>query len=514
MNHKQLEQLQHKKQALASAGGEAAIGSQHQKGKMTARERLEYLFDQGSFVELGAFAAHSCTDFDMDKTEVPYDAVVTGFGKINGRKVCAFAQDFTIQGGSLGLMHAQKILTIMDFALKTGTPVVGLNDSGGARIQEGVDSMSGYGRIFRQNTLASGIIPQISAIMGPCAGGASYSPALTDFVLMVDSTSQMFLTGPKVIKAVTGEVVTSDELGGSISHNMKSGVAQLHFKDDRECLDAIKILLSYLPQNNREQAPVIPPVDRVLARPALQDVLPEKSTIPYDMKRIIQEIADDGVFFEISPLYAQNLITGFARIDGNVIGIVASQPKYLAGCLDINASDKGSRFIRICDAYNIPLLNLVDVPGFLPSIAQEWGGVIRHGAKMLYAYSEATVPKVTLIIRKAYGGAYLGMCSKDLGADIVLAWPSAEIAVMGPEGAANIIFRKEIEASETKDELLRQRIEEYRETFMNPYVAAARNYVDDVIFPSETKSILVRCFDSLKDKVSTQPLRKHGIMPV
>jgi methylmalonyl-CoA decarboxylase subunit alpha len=515
MNQKQLEQLRKKKQALGLAGGEIAIGNQHQKGKMTARERLDYLFDAGTFVELGAFASHACTDFGMEAIEVPYDAVVTGFGKIRGRKVCAFAQDFTIQGGSLGKMHAKKILTIMDFALKTGSPIIGLNDSGGARIQEGVDSMSGYGEIFRQNTRCSGVIPQISAIMGPCAGGASYSPALTDFVLMVDSTSQMFLTGPKVIKAVTGEVVTSEDLGGAISHNSKSGVAHLHFKDDRECLDNIKELLSYLPQNYNERPPTIFPADTDTLRPILDGILPEKSNIPYDMKRIIGELADDGRFFEISPLFAQNLITGFARIQGMVVGVIASQPKILAGCLDINASDKGSRFIRICDAYNIPLLNIVDVPGFLPSVAQEWGGVIRHGAKMLYAYSEATVAKITLIVRKAYGGAYLGMCSKDLGADIVLAWPSAEIAVMGPEGAANIIFRKEIEASgNQKDETLRQRIEDYRETFMNPYVAASKNYVDDVILPSETKSILIRCLESLKYKTTEKPHKKHGLMPV
>ncbi|MDI6605232.1 MAG: carboxyl transferase domain-containing protein [Thermoanaerobacteraceae bacterium] len=510
-----IEELQNKRNMILTGGGEKRIAVQHEKGKLTARERIDRLLDQDSFVEIDTYVEHRCFDFGMENQKTPGEGVVTGYGTIEGRPVCVYSQDFTVLGGSLGEYHAKKITNIMDMALKMGVPIIGINDSGGARIQEGVDSLSGYGNIFYRNTLASGVIPQISVIMGPCAGGAVYSPALTDFIFIVDKTGQMFITGPQVIKTVTGEDVSIEQLGGSMTHNQISGVAHFRAADDEECLNMVKILLSYLPSNNLEDIPQYETGDAVnRLSQKLIDVIPDNPNKPYDMKEIIAEIVDKGEFFESQSLYAQNIITAFARLNGKTIGIIANQPKVLAGCLDINASDKAARFIRFCDAFNIPLLNIVDVPGFLPGTNQEYGGIIRHGAKMLYSYSEATVPKVTLIVRKAYGGAYLAMCSKDLGADIVFAWPTAEIAVMGPEGAANIVFKNEIKASENPAETRQKKIQEYRDSFANPYRAAARGYVDDVIIPSETRPRLVSVFDMLEGKRETRPSKKHGNIPV
>lgn len=510
-----LEELRQKRAKIQMGGGEKRIASQHEKGKLTARERLNLLFDEGSFVELDAFVRHRCTNFGMEKAEAPGEGVVTGYGTVDGRLVYAYAQDFTVLGGSLGEMHAKKICKVQDLALKMGAPIVGLNDSGGARIQEGVDALSGYGNIFYRNTISSGVIPQISAIMGPCAGGAVYSPALTDFIFMVDKTSQMFITGPQVVKTVTGEEVTSEALGGAMTHNQTSGVAHFIAPDDASCIEEIRRLLSFLPSNNMETAPIYETEDDINKMiPELDDIIPDNPNKPYDMKEIITRIADDGDFFEVQPYYATNIITGFIRINGESVGVIANQPKVLAGCLDINASDKAGRFIRTCDCFNIPVLNIVDVPGFLPGTSQEYGGIIRHGAKMLYAYSEATVPKITLIVRKAYGGAYLAMCSKDLGADMVLAWPSAEIAVMGPQGAANIIFKKEIAESEDPQGTRAQKIEEYTAEFATPYKAAERGYVDDVIEPSATRPRLVDALNMLASKRETRPPKKHGNLPV
>lgn len=502
-----------KRENLLLAGGLDRIEKQHKQGKLTARERLEILFDPGTFVEIGAFAAHQGRDFGIQSKEIPYDAVITGYGNINQRKVYAFAQDFTIEGGSLGNMHAQKILTIMKAALKTGAPIIGLNDSGGARIQEGVDSMSGYGEIFYHNVLASGVVPQISVIMGPCAGGASYSPALTDFVFMVEGTGKMFLTGPQVIKTVTGEEVTAEKLGGAKTHNEISGVAHFLCTDERSCIQQVIRLLSFLPSNNMEEPPFSEKIPPLQAIEEFNTLIPAQENQAYDMKQVISLIADNHDFLEVSALYAKNIITGFIRISGRSIGVVANQPNVMAGCMDINTSDKASRFIRICDAYHIPILSLVDVPGFLPGVDQELGGVIRHGAKMLYAFSEATVPKITLILRKAFGGSYLGMCSKELGADFVLAWPTAQIAVMGAQGAANIIFRKDIESAEDPELERKNRIEEYKQTFLNPYVAAGKNYIDDIILPSETKIKLSLAFDTMATKREIHPAKKHGIIP-
>lgn len=496
-------------------GGEKRIEKHHKAGKLTARERINLLFDEGSFVEIDKFVQHRCTNFDMADLEAPADGVVTGYGTVDGRLVYTFAQDFTVVGGSLGEMHAAKICKVQDMALKMGAPIVGFNDSGGARIQEGVDALSGYGKIFYRNTISSGVIPQISVIMGSSAGGAVYSPALTDFIFMVDKTSMMFITGPQVIKSVTGEEVTQEQLGGANTHNKISGVAHFMDNTEAECIERIKELLSYLPSNNLESAPVYTTDDEInRVEEILNEMIPENANKPYDMKDVIKTIADSGSFFEVQPYYAQNIITGYIRLNGKTIGVVANQPKVLAGCLDINASDKAGRFIRTCDAFNIPLLNLVDVPGFLPGSEQEYGGIIRHGAKMLYAYSEATVPKVTLIVRKAYGGAYLAMCAKDLGADQVFAWPNAEIAVMGPDGAANIIFKKEIEASANPMETRQQKIAEYRDTIANPYIAAQRGFVDDVIVPSLTRPRLISAFDMLESKRESRPAKKHGNLPV
>ncbi len=496
-------------------GGKERIERHHNSGKLTARERINLLFDEGSFIEIDKFVKHRSTNFGMEKVDAAADGVVTGYGTVDGRLVFVYAQDFTVIGGSLGEMHAEKIAKIQDMALKMGAPIIGMNDSGGARIQEGVDSLSGFGKIFYRNTISSGVIPQISVIMGPCAGGAVYSPAITDFIFMVEDTSMMFITGPQVIKSVTGEEVTQEALGGAMTHNRTSGVA--HFMDptDEECIERVKTLLSFLPSNNLEKAPVYESEDDInRIEEKLNTMVPENPNKPYDMKEVIETLADEGDFFEVQGAYAQNIITGYIRLNGKTVGVVANQPKILAGCLDINASDKAGRFIRNCDAFNVPLLNLVDVPGFLPGTGQEYGGIIRHGAKMLFAYSEATVPKVTLILRKAYGGAYIAMCNKELGADQVFAWPNAEIAVMGPSGAANIIFRKEIANAEDPDKAREEKIEEYKETVANPYIAAQRGYVDDVIVPSTTRPRLIAAFDMLETKVESRPSKKHGNLPV
>lgn len=496
-------------------GGPAKVEEQKAKGKLTARERLSLLLDEGSFVELDMFVEHRCTEFGMDRVKAPADGVVAGYGKVNGRLVFVYSQDFTVVGGSLGEMHAKKICKVADLALKMGAPLIGINDSGGARIQEGVDSLSGYGQIFFRNTISSGVIPQIAVIVGPCAGGAVYSPALMDFVFMVKGIGLMHITGPQVIKAVTGEDVTSEELGGALTHNQKSGVAHFACDTEVECFSLVRKLLSYIPQNNMED----PPYEETGDDPgrmeiSLREIVPVNPNKAYDVRDVIKLVVDRGEFFEVQELYAPNIVIGFARLSGYSIGIIANQPRHLAGCLDIDSCDKASRFIRFCDAFNIPIVNFVDVPGYLPGTAQEWGGIIRHGAKMLYAYSEATVPKLTVILRKAYGGAYLGMCSKDLGADVVLAWPQAEIAVMGAEGAANIIFRKEIQSASNPEEVRRQKIEEYREKFANPYVAAKRGFVDRVIKPEETRPALIESLVMALSKREARPKKKHGVMPV
>jgi len=508
------EDLLKRREKAREGGGAKAVAKQHEKGKLTARERIDLLLDPGSFVEIDEFVEHRCENFGMGAVKYPGDGVVTGYGTVEGRIVYVYSQDFTVIGGSLGEAHAKKICKVMDLALQNGCPVVGLNDSGGARIQEAVDSLSGYGQIFYRNTVASGVVPQISVIVGPCAGGAVYSPALTDFVLMTQGSGIMHITGPQVIKAVTGEDVTSEQLGGAMTHNAISGNAHFFAKDEQECYAQTRKLLSYLPSNNLEEVPVketADPVER--ADLGLRDIVPTNPNKGYDVRKVLALVVDDGDFFEVQPLWAQNIVTGFGRVGGKTIGIIANQAMNMAGCLDIDASDKASRFIRICDAYNIPIVTFVDVPGYLPGTAQEYGGIIRHGAKMLYAYSEATAPKITVILRKAYGGAYLGMCSKDLGADVVLAWPQAEIAVMGAEGAANIIFRKEIEGSPDPNATRSQKIEEYREAFANPYVAASRGFVDRVILPEETRQCIWQALVSLEGKRVVRPKRKHGILP-
>lgn len=507
--------LQENRKKIEAAGGDKRVEKQHKIGKLTARERLNLLFDEGSFVELDAFVKHRCTNFGMEKMDAPADGVVTGYGQVDGRIVYAFAQDFTVVGGSLGEMHAAKICKVLDNALKVGAPVVGLNDSGGARIQEGIDALAGYGDIFFRNTMASGVIPQITAIMGPCAGGAVYSPALNDFIFMVDKTSQMFITGPQVIKTVTGEEVSAEALGGAMTHNQTSGVAQYIASTDEECILQIRRLLSFLPSNNMETAPVYDTADDINKRiDALNTIIPPNPNKPYDMKDIIEALVDAGDFLEYQPYFAKNILTGFARLGGKSVGIIANQPKVLAGCMDLNTGDKTARFIRTCDAFNIPILTLVDTPGFLPGTTQEYGGIIRHGAKILYAYSEATVPLVTLIVRKAYGGAYIAMSSKHLGSDMVLAWPSAEIAVMGPQGAANIIFRKDIADAENPAAVRQQKVDEYTAEFATPYKAAERGYVDDVIEPAQTRPRLIAAFDMLAGKREDRPAKKHGNIPL
>ena len=496
-------------------GGEKLVQKQHESGKLTARERLDIFFDPGTFQELDLFVRHRCVDFDMPETEIPADGVITGYGQVEGRVVFAFAQDFTSRAGTLGEMHAKKICKAMDLALKSGNPIVGFNDSGGARIQEGVDALSGYGNIFYRNSLASGVIPQISAIMGPTAGGAVYSPAMTDFVLMIKKSSYMFITGPDVIRAATGEEVDFESLGGAMTHNVKSGVAHFACESDADAIEKIKKLLSYLPANNMEKPPVMQTSDSPeRTDPRLDAIVPENPRKMYDMKEVIHSLVDGGEILEPHEHFAKNMIVCFARMGGMPIGIIANQPRFLAGCLDVDASDKATRFIRFCDAFNIPLLTLADVPGYLPGSNQERQGIIRHGAKLLWCYSEATVPKITLVIRKDYGGSYLAMCSRDLGADFVLAWPTAEIAVMGAEGAANIMFRKEINLSPDPAAKRKEKIEEYQKLFSNPYVAASRGYVDAVINPSDTRPCLIKAFSMLKTKKEIRPARKHGNIPM
>src|SRR5574344_717525 len=496
-----------KTEVIKAAGGEKRVAKQHESGKLTARERINLLLDQDSFVEMDRFVEHRCVNFGQEKKYLPGDGVVTGYGTINGRLVFVFAQDFTVEGGSLGEMHSNKIVKVQQMALKMGAPIIGMNDSGGARIQEATDALAGFGRMFMQNTKSSGVIPQISAIMGPSAGGAVYSPALTDFIYMVKGTSKMFITGPEVVKSVTGEEVTQEALGGAITHNTKSGVADFATENDQDCLQQIRYLLSFLPNNSKEEPPVYAstdPVERMDA--SLNTVVPDDSNRPYDMYEVIKSIVDNGEYYEPHKTYATNIITCFARMEGKTIGIIANQPRIMAGCLDINASDKAARFIRFCDAFNIPLLNIVDVPGFLPGTNQEYGGIIRHGADMLFAYCEATVPKITLVTRKAYGGAYLAMCSQDLGADQVIAWPTAEIAVMGPAGAAKIIFRKEPDVE--------AKTQEYIDNFATPYYAAKHGMVDMVIEPKNSRPTIIKALRMLKDKKESSPNKKHGNIPL
>jgi len=504
-----------RKERLLRGGGEKRIAKQHEAGKKTARERLNLLFDEGSFVEVDAFVETRGIDFDMQNKKIPGDGVITGYGTVDGRLVFASSQDFTVIGGSLGEMHAKKITKVMDMAMKMGAPFISINDSGGARIEEGIDALGGFGDIFFRNTLASGVIPQISVIMGPCAGGAVYSPAITDFVFMVDKTSHMFITGPQVIKAVTGEEVSFDALGGAAAHNTISGVAHFDCPTEEDCFSQIKKLLSFLPDNNLSDPEEILSNDDINRLDAdLNAIIPDDPNKPYDMMEIITRIVDNGEFFEIHKGFAKNIIVGFARIGGKTAGIVANQPKVAAGALDVDASDKAARFIRFCDAFNIPLITFTDVPGYLPGVAQEHSGIIRHGAKLLYAFSEATVPKINVIVRKAYGGAYIAMNSKHLGADMVMAWPTAEIAVMGPDGAANIIFKKEIAESSDPIEFRKQKIQEYRDKFSNPYIAAARGYVDDVIEPATTRQRIASALDMLASKRETRPSKKHGNIPL
>ncbi|NHM02441.1 acyl-CoA carboxylase subunit beta [Flavobacterium difficile] len=501
--------------ALAKlGGGEKRIAAHHAKKKLTARERVEYLLDEGSFEEIGMLVTHRTTDFGMEKEQYYGDGVVTGYGTINGRAVYIFAQDFTVFGGSLSETHAEKICKVMDMALKNGVPMIGLNDSGGARIQEGVRSLGGYADIFYRNVQASGVIPQISAIMGPCAGGAVYSPAMTDFTMMVENNSYMFVTGPNVVKTVTNEEVTSEELGGASTHSTKSGVAHITSENGIECLEDIKRLLSYVPQNNRETTPRVPFELKDEIREQLSNIVPDSANKPYDMHEVIKGIIDEDSFFEIHKNFAENIIVGFARLGGRSIGIVANQPMFLAGCLDVNSSIKAARFVRFCDCFNIPLLVLEDVPGFLPGTDQEWNGIITHGAKLLYAFSEATVPRITVITRKAYGGAYDVMNSKHIGADMNFAWPSAEIAVMGAKGASEIIFKKEISEAADPEAKLLEKEQEYADLFANPYTAAQRGFIDEVILPKDTRKKLIKAYSMLENKQVLTPKRKHGNIPL
>ncbi len=506
-----IRQLEEKRAAARLGGGERRIAAQHSKGKLGARERLEILLDEGSFEEWDMFVEHRCADFGMGENRVPGDGVVTGYGTINGRLVFAFSQDFTVFGGSLSEAHAEKICKIMDQAVEVGAPVIGLNDSGGARIQEGVASLAGYAEVFLRNVTSSGVVPQISMIMGPCAGGAVYSPAMTDFIFMVKDSSYMFVTGPDVVKTVTHETVTHEELGGAVTHTTKSGVADLAFENDVEALLELRRFVDFLPASNRETPPLRPtddPAER--EEPSLDSLVPADPSKPYDMKELIIKVVDEGDFFQLQPGYAGNIIIGFARMAGSTVGVVANQPLVLAGCLDIASSVKGARFVRFCDAFNIPIVTFVDVPGFLPGTAQEYGGIIKHGAKLLFAYAEATVPKVTVITRKAYGGAYDVMSSKHIRGDVNYAWPSAEIAVMGPKGAVEIIFRSDIGDAEK----IEARTEEYREKFANPFVAASRGFIDDVIFPRNTRLRLCRALAMLRDKQLENPWKKHDNLPL
>ncbi len=509
------EELKRRLAESDEGGGPDKIEKQHQMGKLTARERVLELLDEDSFEEIDKFVTHRCTDFGMEKTRIPGEGVVSGYGKVNGRGVYVFAQDFTVFGGSLSYTHAQKICKVMDLAYRNGCPLIGINDSGGARIQEGVESLGGYGEVFYRNVRASGVVPQISVIMGPCAGGAVYSPAITDFIFMTENTSYMFITGPQVIKEVTSQEIDAESLGGAKVHGRISGVCHFHYPTEKDTLAKVRELLSFIPDSNRVKPPVLPtddPVDR--PTPELDAVIPDSSRKPYDMKHIIVPVMDNGHFLETHANYAKNLITGFGRLNGKTVGVVANQPKSLAGCLDTEASVKCARFVRFCDAFNIPLWTLLDVPGYLPGTQQEHGGIIKHGAKILYAYAEATVPKVTLITRKAYGGAYVVMSSKHLRADINLAYPSAEIAVMGPEGAIQILFRREIGKAPDPDKKRRELIDDYVEKFASPYRAAELGFVDRVIFPHETRAVLICAFAQLDSKEEEKPKRKHGNIPL
>jgi len=514
MMEEQLKQLYQRQREASVGGGIQKIEAQHQKGKLSARERLQFLLDPNSFEEIGMLVSHRCTDFGMETQQIPGDGVITGYGTIAGRLVFVFAQDFTVFGGSLSETHAEKICKIMDMALKHGAPLIGLNDSGGARIQEGVNSLGGYADIFYRNVQASGVIPQISAIMGPCAGGAVYSPAMTDFIFMVEGGSYMFVTGPNVVKTVTNEAVTSEELGGARAHAEKSGVTHFTAANDLACIEKIRTLLSYLPQNCEEQAPehAFPTGEEY--RPKLRTIVPDNPNQPYDMREVVQEIVDPNSFLEVQESFADNLVIGFARLNGKSIGIVGNQPMSLAGVLDVDSSKKGARFVRFCDCFNIPLLVLVDVPGFLPGTEQEWNGIIANGAKLLFAFSEATVPRITVIIRKAYGGAYDVMNSKHIGADMNFAWPGAEIAVMGAKGASEIIFRREIAAAADAAQMLHQKEKEYQEAFAHPYRAAQRGFIDEVIDPAETRRKLIRAFQMAANKVAQLPKKKHGNIPL
>ncbi|MGW8122924.1 acyl-CoA carboxylase subunit beta [Roseivirga echinicomitans] len=510
-----IELLAQKNAEALLGGGQKRIDAQHKRGKLTARERLELLLDEGSFEEIGKFVEHRATDFGLEKEIYLGDGVVTGYGTVHGRLVYVYSQDFTVFGGSLSETHAEKIVKVMDLAMKNGAPVIGLNDSGGARIQEGVVSLGGYADIFYRNTMASGVVPQISAIMGPCAGGAVYSPAITDFIFMVENTSYMFVTGPNVVKTVTQEEVTSEELGGASTHSTKSGVTHFASANEAECINEIKQLLSYIPQNCEDTAPVYEyDLEEDAVRTVLNNIIPENPNQPYDMREVIDGLVDDDSFFEVHKNFAENIVVGFARIGGRSIGIVGNQPASMAGVLDINASVKGARFVRFCDCFNVPLLVLEDVPGFLPGTDQEWNAIITNGAKLLYAFSEATVPRITVITRKAYGGAYDVMNSKHIGADMNYAWPSAEIAVMGAKGAAEIIFKREIAAADDPEAKLAEKVEEYTEKFANPYRAARRGYVDEVILPQDTRKKLIRAFTMLENKVATLPKKKHGNIPL
>jgi propionyl-CoA carboxylase beta chain len=515
MSTNRLEEVRRRHARAEEGGGTERNERQHREGKLSARERVELLLDEDTFEELDKLVRHRCYNFGMEENVIDGDGFITGHGLIHGRQAFVFAQDFTVFGGSLSEANAQKIVKIMDLALKTGAPIIGLNDSGGARIQEGVVSLAGYADIFLRNTLASGVIPQISAIMGPCAGGAVYSPALTDFVFMVDKTSHMFVTGPDVIKTVTHEDVSKEELGGAVTHNSISGVAQFLAADDEDCLRSIRELMRFLPQNNLDGAPRVSSKDpEHRADPQLDALIPEESNKPYDIKDIISRVIDDGDFFEIAEHFARNIVVGFAHMAGEAIGIVANQPSHLAGCLDINSSTKAARFVRFCDAFQIPILTFEDVPGFLPGTEQEFGGIIRHGAKLLYAYAEATVPKITVITRKAYGGAYCVMGSKHLRTDVNFAYPTAEIAVMGPEGAVNVLYRRELQGPSSSEEVRQSKIEEYRDRFANPFVAAERGYIDDVIEPHETRPKVIRALRMLANKTDTMPRKKHSNLPL
>jgi len=510
---KKINELLGRKEKLELGGGTESIEKQHKSGKMTARERLRMLFDEHSFVEIDTFVETRCTDFGMQDKKVPGDGVVTGYGTINGRIVYASSQDFTVIGGSLGEMHAGKITKVMDMAVKMGAPFISINDSGGARIQEGTDALGGYGDIFYRNTLASGVIPQISVIMGPCAGGAVYSPAICDFIFMVEKSSYMFITGPEVIKTVTGEDITFEGLGGADVHNALSGVAHFKHASEEECINDIKRLLAFLPDNNMSDPPVCEG-QSILPVEALNSIVPDEPNKPYDMMDVILGVVDNGDFMEVQKSFALNMIVGFGRINGRTVGIVANQPRFLAGVLDVNSSDKAARFIRFCDAFNIPLVSFTDTPGYLPGVGQEHSGVIRHGAKLLFAFSEATVPKINVVIKKAIGGAYIAMNSRHLGADMAFAWPTAEIAVMGAEGAANIVFRKEISSADNPAEMRVKKIEEFREKFSNPYIPAARGYLDDVIEPSMTRIRIANALEMLSTKRENRPAKKHGNIPL